>query len=309
MHKISSREAFTKDIKSTNVIHNNSGKAEITAVNIQKFKDDPDVIKNNDYNLSVQRIFFLDEVHRSYNPKGSFLANLELADKHSIKIGLTGTPLLGKEYNSKTLFGDYIHKYYYNLSIKDGYTLRLIREEIETKYKLTLQETLEKIKVLEGDADKKKIYSHHKFVEPMLNYIIQDLEKARISMDDNTIGGMVVCDSSDQAKMMQEIFDEKYAIKPETYFQQAAEDPEQYGNKKNADSKVNKATVILHDVGTKQERKDWVTDFKAGKIDLLFVYNMLLTGFDAKRLKKLYIGRKIKSHNLLQTLNQSKQNL
>ncbi len=302
VHKISSREAFTKDIKSTNVIHNNSGKAEITAVNIQKFKDDPDVIKNNDYNLSVQRIFFLDEVHRSYNPKGSFLANLELADKHSIKIGLTGTPLLGKEYNSKTLFGDYIHKYYYNLSIKDGYTLRLIREEIETKYKLTLQETLEKIKVLEGDADKKKIYAHHKFVEPMLNYIIQNLEQARISMDDTTIGGMVVCDSSDQAKMMQNIFDEKYAIKPETYFQQAAEDPEQYGNKKIADSKVNKATVILHDVGTKQERKDWVDDFKAGKIDLLFVYNMLLTGFDAKRLKKLYIGRKIKSHNLLQTL-------
>jgi len=302
VHKISSREAFTKDIKSTNVIHNNSGKAEITAVNIQKFKDDPDVIKNNDYNLSVQRIFFLDEVHRSYNPKGSFLANLELADKNSIKIGLTGTPLLGKEYNSKTLFGDYIHKYYYNLSIKDGYTLRLIREEIETKYKLTLQETLEKIKVLEGDADKKKIYAHHKFVEPMLNYIIQDLETARISMDDATIGGMVVCDSSDQAKRMQEIFDEKHAIKPETYFQQAAEDPAHYGNQKIKKSKVIKAQVILHDVGTKQERKDWVTDFKAGKIDLLFVYNMLLTGFDAKRLKKLYIGRKIKSHNLLQTL-------
>ena len=92
VHKIDSREAFTKDIKSTEVIHNSSGKAEITVVNIQKFKDDPDVIKNNDYNLSVQRVFFLDEVHRSYNPKGSFLANLELADTHSIKIGLTGTP-------------------------------------------------------------------------------------------------------------------------------------------------------------------------------------------------------------------------
>ena len=302
VHKISSRDAFSKDIKSTNVIHNSSGKAEITAVNIQKFKDDPDVIKNNDYNLSVQRIFFLDEVHRSYNPKGSFLANLELADKHSIKIGLTGTPLLGKEYNSKTLFGDYIHKYYYNLSIKDGYTLRLIREEIETKYKLTLQETLERIKVLEGDADKKKIYAHHKFVEPMLNYIIQDLEKARISMDDATIGGMVVCDSSDQAKMMQEVFDEKYAIKEPSYFSQAAEDPEKYGIQKLEKSKVKTAQVILHDIGTKQERKDWVTDFKAAKIDLLFVYNMLLTGFDAKRLKKLYIGRKIKSHNLLQTL-------
>lgn len=302
VHKVNSRDAFTKDIKSTKVIHNSSGKAEITVVNIQKFKDDPDVIKNNDYNLGVQRVFFLDEVHRSYNPKGSFLANLELADKNSIKIGLTGTPLLGTEYNSKTLFGDYIHKYYYNLSIKDGYTLRLIREEIETNYKLTLQEALDKIKVLEGDADKKKVYAHHKFVEPMLQYIVRDLEQARISMGDNTIGGMVVCDSSEQAKMMSEVFDKTYAKKEEIYLGLAAEDPTSYGGKKLEASKVHTAKVILHDIGSKQDRKDWVADFKAGNIDVLFVYNMLLTGFDAKRLKKLYIGRKIKSHNLLQTL-------
>lgn len=119
--------------------------------------------------------------------------------------------MLGTEYNSKTLFGDYIHKYYYNLSIKDGYTLRLIREEIETNYKLTLQETLDKIKVLEGDADKKQVYAHHKFVAPMLQYIVRDLEQARITMSDHTIGGMVVCDSSEQAKMMAEIFATTYA--------------------------------------------------------------------------------------------------
>ncbi|MCM4167173.1 hypothetical protein KCTC52924_02753 [Arenibacter antarcticus] len=302
VHKIDSREAFTKDIKSTEVIHNSSGKAEITVVNIQKFKDDPDVIKNNDYNLSVQRIFFLDEVHRSYNPKGSFLANLELADTHSIKIGLTGTPLLGTEYNSKTLFGDYIHKYYYNLSIKDGYTLRLIREEIETNYKLALQKTLEEIKILQGNTDKKKVFAHYKFVEPMLDYIVKDMEQARIAMNDNSIGGMVVCDSSDQAKMMYDIFLENYADKTEPNLNLAAEEPITYTTKKKEASDVKTAKVILHDIGTKQERKDWVSDFKVGKLDLLFVYNMLLTGFDAKRLKKLYIGRKIKSHNLLQTL-------
>lgn len=302
VHKIDSREAFTKDIKSTEVIHNSSGKAEITVVNIQKFKDDPDVIKNNDYNLSVQRVFFLDEVHRSYNPKGSFLANLELADTHSIKIGLTGTPLLGNEYNSKTLFGDYIHKYYYNLSIKDGYTLRLIREEIETNYKLALQKTLEEIKILQGNTDKKKVFAHYKFVEPMLDYIVKDMEQARIAMSDNSIGGMVVCDSSDQAKMMFDIFQENYADKTEPNLNLAAEEPITYTTKKKEASDIKTAKVILHDIGTKQERKDWVSDFKAGKLDLLFVYNMLLTGFDAKRLKKLYIGRKIKSHNLLQTL-------
>ncbi|WP_055436950.1 type I restriction endonuclease subunit R [Lacinutrix algicola] len=302
VHTIDSRDAFSRDIKSTQVIHNNSGQAEITVVNIQKFKDDPDVIKNNDYNLSIQRVFFLDEVHRSYKPTGKFLANLHLADKHSIKIGLTGTPLLGSEYNSKTLFGDYIHKYYYNLSIKDGYTLRLIREEIETNYKLVLQEALENIKVLQGNIDKKKLFADHRFVEPMLDYIVKDMEQARISMGDNSIGGMVVCDSSDQAKMMYDIFQETYADKSASLFNHAAEEPTSYGNKKKEESKVNTAQVILHDIGTKQDRRDWVSDFKAGKLDLLFVYNMLLTGFDAKRLKKLYIGRKIKSHNLLQTL-------
>ena len=45
---------------------------------------------------------------------------------------------MGDDYNSRALFGDYIHKYYYNASIADGYTLRLIREEIATNYKLSL---------------------------------------------------------------------------------------------------------------------------------------------------------------------------
>ncbi|WP_053977215.1 type I restriction endonuclease subunit R [Mangrovimonas xylaniphaga] len=300
VHNINSREAFAEDIKSTQAIHNHSGKAEITVVNIQKFKDDPDVIKNTDYNLSMQRVFFLDEVHRSYNPKGSFLANLEQSDKNAIKIGLTGTPLLGSEYNSKTLFGDYIHKYYYNASIKDGYTLRLIREEIETSYKLTLQEALEEIEILKGNADKKVVFAHPKFVEPMLDYIVADFEKARIAMNDNSIGAMVVCDSSDQAKQMQDIFNAKYG--ESQVLNLAAEDPANYTKTKTHQRKVKRAQVILHDVGTKQDREDWVENFKEGKIDILFVFKMLLTGFDAKRLKKLYIGRVVKSHNLLQTL-------
>ena len=302
VHNINSREEFSKDIKSTFVIHNNSGKAEITVVNIQKFEDDPDVIKNNDYNLSIQRVYFLDEVHRSYNPKGSFLANLQESDANAIKIGLTGTPLLGNDYNSKMLFGDYIHKYYYNSSIADGYTLRLIREEIETKYKLSLEQALEDIKLLKGDADKKLVYSHRKFVEPMLDYIVRDFENARIAMNDNGIGAMVVCDSSEQAKMMFEIFESKYAQSEPSSLSMAAEPAVSYNAKHKESSKVKSAALILHDIGSKDEIKVKVEDFKEGKIDFLFVFQMLLTGFDAPRLKKLYIGRVIKAHNLLQTL-------
>ncbi|TDG36089.1 type I restriction endonuclease subunit R [Pedobacter changchengzhani] len=304
VHNVNSREEFARDIKSTSVIHNNLGKAEITVVNIQKFQDDPDVVRNTDYQLNIQRVYFLDEVHRSYNPKGSFLANLNESDPNAIKIGLTGTPLLGTDYNSKALFGDYIHKYYYNSSIADGYTLRLIREEIATSYKLTLKAALAEIEILKGDGDKKMVYAHHKFVEPMLDYIIQDFEKARIAMNDNTIGGLVVCDSSEQAKKLYEIFESKYnrSIFAEETLLMAAEPAVSYGSKMKIASKVKTAAVILHDVGTKDERKNKVEEFKDGKIDFLFVYNMLLTGFDAPRLKKLYIARVIKAHNLLQTL-------
>ncbi|MFM6726057.1 MAG: UvrB domain 3-containing protein, partial [Dolichospermum sp.] len=258
------------------------------------FADDPDVIKTQDYDVNIQRVYFLDEVHRSYNPKGSFLANLIQSDPNAIKIGLTGTPLLGNDYNSKMLFGDYIHKYYYNASIADGYTLRLIREEIATSYKMTLQKALDEIEVLQGDIDKKLVFSHIQYVEPLLNYIIDDFENSRIRFDDPSIGAMVVCDSSEQAKKLYEVFQEKQA---EIISQSANNEPN-----RNSKYHVRTAALILHDVATKEDRKNWTEEFKEGKIDILFVYNMLLTGFDAKRLKKLYLGRLIKQHNLLQAL-------
>ena len=302
VHNIDSREDFAREIKQTNAINNDSGKLEITVVNIQKFADDPSVIKNTDYQLNVQRVFFLDEVHRSYNPKGSFLANLEQSDSESIKIGLTGTPLLGADYNSKTLFGTYIHKYYYNASIKDGYTLRLIREEIDTSYKLTLQKALEEIEVLKGNASKNIVYAHPKFVEPMLDYIVKDFKKARISMNNNGIGGMVVCDSADQAKMMYKIFQNNYANTDESSDNSLIKNGESFNAERKKESEVTTAALILHDIGTKEDRKNLVKAFKNEEIDLLFVYNMLLTGFDSPRLKKLYIGRVIRAHNLLQAL-------
>ena len=101
---------------------------------------------------------------------------------------------------------------------------------------------------------------------------------------------------------MYEIFQSTYAEKEEEELPMAAEPSISYAGKKAAERKPKRAALILYDIGTKQDRKDWVEEFKDGKYDLLFVYNMLLTGFDAPRLKKLYIGRVIKAHNLLQTL-------
>ena len=307
VHTVNSKDELLRNFRTRQAIHNLSGKREITVVNIQKFKDDTDVLKANDYDISSQRIYFLDEVHRSYNPTGSFLANLFNSDRNAILIGLTGTPLIGNDRTSRQTFGDYIHKYYYNASIADGYTLKLIREDIETTYRFQLKEALKEVEILKGDADKRIIYAHAKFAEPMLDYIIQDFIKSRIRFGDHSVGAMVVCDSAEQARKLFEIFISKYNPTQKTVetvdsYMMAAEPAVEYGMYKVDQSKNLVASLILHDIGSKDDRKDEVDDFKDGKIDILFVYNMLLTGFDAKRLKKLYIGRVIKNHNLLQTL-------
>lgn len=269
---IDSKEEFKSNIAAVGE-QDKSGKRIVTVVNIQKFSTES-VAKQADYNVNVQRIYFLDEAHRSYNPNGSFLANLMASDREAIMIALTGTPLIGDGYNTKDIFGEYIHKYYYNQSIADGYTLRLIREEIETSYKTQMQETLEQLEVQMGSLKKAEVYAHPKFVKRMVEYIVHDFEKGRKTLDDS-VGAMIVCDSAPQARQVEE---ELKRIKAYSY------------------------ALVLHDEGSKQERKDIQEDFKKGKIDILVVYKMLLTGFDAPRLKKQYLARMIKAHNLLQTL-------
>lgn len=304
VNKVNSRQEFTADMKIVGAIHNDSGQAEITVVNIQKFSENATVKENIGYDINTQRVFFLDEAHRSYNPKGNYLANLINSDKKAIKIALTGTPLLrevAKEYDSKLLFGNYIHKYYYNRSIADGYTLRLIREEIEGTFKMEMKDIMAQIKVLQGDLKPSEVYAHPRFAQGLLDYISKDLNDFRNYWKDETLGGMVVCDSSKQAKMLFKLFEEKYGIQEidAEKLPIAAEPSLPYGKRKK--EKLT-AALILHDENDKQIRKDLIEAFKAGKIDLLFVYNMLLTGFDAKRLKKLYLARVIQDHNLLQTL-------
>lgn len=79
--------------------------------------------------MKVQRIFFVDEAHRSYNVYGEFFKNIMICDSNGVYIVMTGTPLLTKKERSNLKFGDYIHKYFYDKSIADGYTLRIKKDK------------------------------------------------------------------------------------------------------------------------------------------------------------------------------------
>lgn len=305
---VSSKEDFIKNIKTAGATASSVGQQTITVVNIHKFSEES-ISKTADYSLNIQRVYFLDEVHRSYNPHGSFLANLVASDREAVMIGLTGTPLISGEYKSKAIFGDYIHKYYYNKSIADGYTLKLIREGIETKFRNEVNDVLEELNsmILQGSIRKNQVFSHPRFVSPLVKYIIEDFKKSRILNNDPSIGAMIVCDSSDQARAIFAslcVSFAPFARKLSGSYEEenlaiAAEDSQYQTN-----PTTNLTTaLILHDEDTKEIRKDHITAFKKEfTVDILIVYNMLLTGFDAPRLKKLYLLRKIDRHNLLQTL-------
>lgn len=281
-----SRSELMEQFRSRQSLQGDMGKHEITVVNIQRFAEDKARVDLPEYATNLQRIFIVDEAHRGYNPKGSFLANLFDADPDSVKIALTGTPLLKQERASWKVFGDYLHTYYYDKSIQDGYTLKIIREDIETSYRERLSEIYDSIEhlVQKKDVKKSDIVEHDTYVKELLRFIISDFRRFRIMNGDDTLGGMIVCETSAQARKMMAFFNEI----------QRDLDP---------DAQHLRAELILHDVDDKETRKGYVADFKKNMtVDILIVFNMLLTGFDAPRLKRMYLGRKLKDHNLLQAL-------
>ena len=285
------RDSLMADFRDNNFRVNAGGKPEIMVVNIQKFKEDhKKVSMEGAYNTKLQRIFFIDEAHRGYRADGSFLANLLEADKDSVKIALTGTPLLKEEAESWRVFGDYIDKYYYDKSISDGYTLKLMREDIETSYKEKITQILERltqnVEVKPGDVKHSVIIESDKYLNSLLEYIIHDMRRSRIHFAAPAMAGMIVCETNRQARNLYDLFQERF--KPTNL--QSGEKPM-------------RAQLILHDEDDKTTRKSYITEYKRNEsIDFLIVNAMLLTGFDAARLKKLYLCRKLDGHNLLQAL-------
>ncbi|GAA8124204.1 hypothetical protein HpKG106_05110 [Helicobacter pylori] len=313
VHEAENKEDLSQKLKNSRVFEGSQGNDEIIVVNIQKFKspneekatnEDPssapkEIISKTELqkaakdNHDLQRVFIIDEAHRSYDPKGCFYANLIECDKTAVKIALTGTPLLEdnvQDKATKNTFGNYLHTYSYTESIKDRHTLKLQLEIIEKSYKEKLQAIYrllqESITIEDIEVKKETIFNHERYIKAMLYYIIRDLLNFRRVNNDENLKAMVVCFSSAQARLANCLFNEVQ----EKVLQE------------NPNMKILKklqSSLILHD---EQEVKEKIHSFKHEDTDIVFVFNMLLTGFDLPNLKRLYIHRELKDHNLLQAL-------
>ncbi len=273
----SDRDSFGKELNrplSKNLTGDSLG--EICVVNIQKFEDRlPEA--RNDYGAQIQRVFFIDEAHRSYAMKGEFFRNLMTCDVNAIYIALTGTPLLTQKERSNLKFGDYIHKYFYDKSIADGYTLRIKKEQIDTVQKTEIKQNLD---IEDDKLEERDVYESEGYCASLGQFIQRDFENFRLQNSDPTIGGMVVCRTNQQAKKLYEWFKNNSNLVAGLVITDENDPAQGLANKNN---QINFRDTL--------------------KPDLLIVNFMLTTGYDVKRLKKMYLLRGPHAQSLLQTIS------
>ncbi len=272
------KDAFTKELNkplTKNV--NQKSLGEICVANIQKLEAEIPPAKN-DYGVNVQRIFFIDEAHRSYNMAGEYFVRLMTADTEGVYIALTGTPLLTKKERSNLKFGDYIHKYFYDKSIADRYTLRIKKENIDTVEKDKIKQNLE---LEDGRLEDKDVYESDAYIRSLSQYIERDFKNFRFINADQTLGAMIVCRSNRQASLIHEWFEKNStAFKTGLVITDVSDPKQKLANHNNQ--------IDFHDSNTP---------------DILVVNFMLTTGYDVKRLKKMYLLRGPHAHSLLQTIS------
>lgn len=275
--KCNNKKQFAEELNKPIPRRNNDTDGEFCVVNIQKFESAMPKARN-EYNTNVQRVFFIDEAHRSYALNGEYFKNLILCDPDAVFIALTGTPLLSKKERSNLKFGDYIHKYFYDRSIADGYTLRIKKEKIDT---VVRKEIHQNIHFEEDESpDKADVYESEQFVGDVGRYIERDFKNFRLVNNDDSIGGMVVCRSNPQAEKMYEWFRDNSNLSVGLVISKEGDPRQDEANKNNQ------------------------LDFKyEGHPDLLIVHYMLTTGYDVSRLKKMYLLRGPKAQSLLQTIS------
>ena len=278
-------------------------------------------------NVSEKVLVLIDEAHRT---QASELGdNLFAAFPNAARIAFTGTPLITERHKKKTWerFGGYIDKYKLQDAVEDRATIQILYEgktadtaiqekhQFDTKFEDLFQnlsdEQILKIKKKYGCIG--DIFDAPKRIEAIANDLMQHYVEQILP---NGFKAQVVCNSK------------LAAIHYQTYIDKAIKDSlEREKHKNPQDTELIKqlefiktAVVLSSDnvnedarvtMARKESREmNAIESFKK-KFDyekpdtgvaFMIVCDMLQTGFDAPIEQVMYIDKKVKEHNLLQTI-------
>jgi type I restriction enzyme R subunit len=298
----------------------------------ERFKSGIDSLRNE------KIVFIFDECHRSqfgetHGRITEFFANSQL-------IGFTGTPIfaenaskneLGKR-TTKDLFGNCLHKYVITDAIRDENVLRFGIEYVG-KYK---NKSNAFIDIDVEEIDKKEVLDSEKRLEKIADYIIayHDQKTFRkdysalfaVSSIDNVIKYYDLRiatiftygtneDSESAADYLPEEEDWTEAAEPLAVYQSSHTRDKLEGyigdyNKMYNTSFSTKDSQqfenYFKDISKRlKEREKESFNNEKDRLDIVLVVNMLLTGFDAKKVNTLYVDKNLKQHGLIQAFSRT----
>lgn len=293
-------------------------------------------------NLKDKKIVFIfDECHRSqfgdtHKKITQYFENYQM-------FGFTGTPIFAENALSKnkqnqttaSLFGEQLHSYVITDAIKDENVLRFSVEYVG-KYK-ERENSQNEIDIEVEAIDTQELLESKDRIGKITNYIIQ---QHPIKTQNKTFTAMFCVSSVDMLIKYYDLFlrlkqEGKHDLKMATIFSFGANDEmisdtDDYDEKDfnevaengeiyNAYHKRDKLESYIEEYNktfnsnwtTKDSQsfynyyKDIAQRVRAKQIDILFVVNMFLTGFDSKSLNTLFVDKNLKYHGLIQAYSRT----
>lgn len=286
-------------------------------------------------------VFIFDECHRSqfgdtHQRIKSYFTNSQL-------FGFTGTPIFADNANknelgkrtTKDLFEDCLHKYVITDAIRDENVLKFSVEYVGRYKHKDGRETAIDIEV--EDIDTAELMEDPKRLTKIADYIIAHHDRKTQS---KRFTAMFCVDSVKTLIKYYDIFKRRkqegtHDLKIATIFSYAnneddaeangflpeevsvVEEPKAlYGLQAHSREKLDEFIADYNEMfGSAYSTKDsesfynYYNDIsknvKDGKIDVLLVVNMFLTGFDSKTLNTLYVDKNLKYHGLIQAYSRT----
>jgi type I restriction enzyme R subunit len=281
-------------------------------------------------------IFIFDECHRSqfgdtHQRIKEYFGNVQM-------FGFTGTPIFADNAidhrTTKDLFGECLHKYVITDAIRDENVLKFSVEYVG-RYRQK-DNSKNEIDIEVEDIDRKELMESDERAQKIANYVIANHDRKTHARDFTSI----FCTSSvDMVIKYFDIFRMKKAkgehnLRIATIFTYGIneEDKDATGyipdDLEILESETRSKGISYHsreklDQYIDEYNKDFGTNFstdsrsyynyyrdiarrvKSKQVDILFVVNMFLTGFDSKPLNTLYVDKNLRYHGLIQAYSRT----
>ena len=313
----------------------------IVVTTIQKLNEF--VKRNPNHSIySKECVLIFDECHRSQF--GEAQKNIRKSFKKYYQFGFTGTPIFSENSfggdTTSSIFGAQLHSYVITDAIRDGKVLKFKVDynNITAKYRTAEEERDEK-KLIQLEM---KLLCHPERIAEIAKHILRVFNtkthrNEHVNMDQkrqNGFNAMFAVQSIEAAKLYYEEIEKQQAdlaeekrLRVATIFtfipneeQEASGDiggeqpdvsamsasSKEFLDKVMADYNAHFQTNFsTRDNEFQNYYKDLSQKVKEGKVDLLIVVGMFLTGFDAPRLNTLFVDKNLKYHGLIQAFSRT----